>query len=364
MTKQKTAKFYRKIRISLGLMGILPFMLAAWLFYQEGISLSNTIIICSTLVLFLILLGFTILRQSADQLSMLVKEISSVRENAFIDPIQVNIDGELKEIAVDFNTLVNRLNRAHHDIQEQSIQLLRYADDLSVSYERLKKEEKLRNHLSRYIDEDLVNRIINTDGELIQKNQRKTITVMFADIRSFTSITEKMEPEDVVTMLNEYFSIMVDIVFANNGMLDKFVGDQIMAVFGHMTGEKEGIKDALETAIAIQQAVVSLMRKRTKKGLTAFTVGIGINTGSAIIGHVGSGNRMDYTVIGDTVNMAAKLEKLARPGEIIIGEKTFHNRQETIQADKQINLRLKNREEPVICYRVSWKPTGKKSHRK
>ena len=355
MTKQKTAQFYRTIRISLGLMGILPFMLVVWLFYQEGISISNTIIICSALILFLILMGFVILRQSADQLSALAREISSVKEDAFVNPISVNIDGELKDIASDFNTLVSRLDSAHHDIQEQSIQLLRYADDLTISYEKLKKEEQLRNHLSRYIGSDLVNRIIDTDGELIRKNQRRTMTIMFADIRSFTSISERMEPEDVVTMLNEYFRIMVNIVFAHNGMLDKFVGDQIMAVFGHMSNEEEGISDALKTAIAMQQATAALMEKRKRKGLTTFTVGIGINTGSAIIGHVGSENRMDYTVIGDTVNMAAKMEEMACPGDIIIGEKTFQGKPEAIGVDKRINLNLKNRHEPVLCYRLSKK---------
>lgn len=359
MTKQKTAQFYRTIRVSLGLMGILPFMLAAWLFYQEGIAISTTIIVYSALILFLILMGFVILRQSADQLSVLAKEISTVKEDAFVNPIQVNIDGELKDIAVDFNTLVSRLNCAHNDIQEQSIQILKYADDLTLSYEKLKKEEKLRTHLSRYIGSDLINQVISTDGELIRKNQRRTMTIMFADIRSFTSISEMMEPEDVVTMLNEYFRIMVDIVFANNGMLDKFVGDQIMAVFGHMSNEKEGIDDALKTAIAIQRATVTLMKNRKRKGLTVFKVGIGINTGSAIIGHVGSENRMDYTVIGDTVNLASKMEELACPEEIIIGEKTFQNKPETIRVDKRISLNLNNRKEPVICYRLSKKMSKK-----
>ncbi len=335
-------------------MGIISFLLAVWLFYREGLSLSNTIIIFSILILFLILLGFILLRQSSDQLSRLVEETSFAEEDLAINLVQAEIDGELKDIAVNFNTLVNRLNNAHHDIQEQSIQLLKYADELTVSYEQLKQEEKLRSRLSRYIDNDLVNQII-ADGEFIQKNQRRTITVMFADIRSFSSISAKMEPEDVVTMLNEYFSIMVDIVFTNNGMLDKFVGDQIMAVFGHISKEKEGVSDALKTALAIQQATAVLMQKRKAAGLTVFTVGIGINTGPAIIGHVGSANRMDYTVIGDTVNMAAKMEELAYPGEIIIGEKTFLNRPKTMQTDKQINLQLNSRHESVLCYRLAQK---------
>ncbi len=344
--------FYRKIRISLGLMGILPFLLLIYLFIQEHISLSNTLILCAALVLFSILIGFTLLRQSADQLKTLAEMTAVEPSQKTIEPVQFQIDAELDNIAANFNAVVNQLNQARHDIQEQSIQLLKYAEDLAKSYEKLKQEEQLRTHLSRYIGNDLVEQIMNSNSEVLIKNQRKSLTVMFADIRSFTAISEQMAPEDVVTMLNEYFSIMVEIIFSHGGMLDKFVGDQLMAVFGHMTTEKQGARDGVLAALKMQQAVKKLMRRRRKNNLPTFRIGIGINTGSTIIGSVGSENRMDYTVIGDTVNAAARLEEQAGPGEIVIGERTYIHMPKRLRVKNPRALQVKNRRKPVVCYTI------------
>jgi class 3 adenylate cyclase len=164
-----------------------------------------------------------------------------------------------------------------------------------------------------------------------------------------------MQPEEVVTMLNEYFTIMVEIVFSCNGMLDKFVGDQLMAVFGHMSADAEGAKNGVLAALKMQQATEALMQKRAADNLPTFQIGIGINTGSAIIGNVGSENRMDYTVIGDTVNAASRLEEQAKAGEIIIGEQTYKHMPEKIQVKNRIELPVKNRLQPVACYTIKRK---------
>lgn len=356
--------FYRKIRISLGLMGILPFLLVIYLFIQEHISLSNTLILCGALILFSILIGFTLLRQSADQLSTLARMTSVKGQPEAIEPVQLQIDGELENIAVNFNAVVAQLNQARHDIQEQSIQLLQYAEDLAESYEQLKQEEQLRSHLSRYIGNDLVEYIMNSNNEVLLKNQRKNLTVMFADIRSFTSLSEQMDPEEVVTMLNEYFTIMVEIVFSCKGMLDKFVGDQLMAVFGHLSDEREGARHAVLASLKMQRATQKLMHKRSKKNLPTFQIGIGINTGSTIIGNVGSDNRMDYTVIGDTVNAAARLEEQAEPGEIVIGERTYRHMPKNVLVKNRLELQVKNRVQPVICYTIENKSASAISRQK
>ncbi len=355
--KDTGMSFYRKIRISLGLMGILPFLLVIYLFIQEHISLSNTLILCAALVLFSILIGFTLLRQSADQLATLAKMTAVETDKENIQPIQLHIDGELDNIAANFNTVVAQLNQARHDIQEQSIQLLKYAEDLAASYEQLQQEEQLRSHLSRYIGNDLVEHIMNSNKNVLLENQRKSLTVMFADIRSFTAISEQMAPEEVVTMLNEYFSVMVEIVFACNGMLDKFVGDQLMAVFGHMSTEKRGARDAVHAALKMQRAAQKLMHRRTEKILPTFRIGIGINTGNTIIGNVGSENRMDYTVIGDTVNAAARLEEQAGPGEIVIGERTYTHMPKKLRVKNRRALQVKNRRQPVVCYTIENRTT-------
>ena len=355
--KNTGMSFYRKIRISLSLMGILPFLLVIYLFIQEHISLSNTLILCAALVLFSILIGFTLLRQSADQLATLAKMTAVETDKENIQPIELHIDGELDNIATNFNSVVAQLNQARHDIQEQSIQLLKYAEDLAASYEQLQQEEQLRSHLSRYIGNDLVEQIMNSNNNVLLENQRKSLTVMFADIRSFTAISEQMAPEEVVTMLNEYFSVMVEIVFGCNGMLDKFVGDQLMAVFGHMSTEKQGARDAVRAALKMQRAVQKLMHGRSGKDFPIFKIGIGINTGNTIIGNVGSENRMDYTVIGDTVNAAARLEEQAGPGEIVIGERTYSHMPKKLRVKNRRALQVKNRIQPVVCYTIENRPS-------
>jgi class 3 adenylate cyclase len=161
-----------------------------------------------------------------------------------------------------------------------------------------------------------------------------------------------MDPEKVVTMLNHYFSVMVEIIFSCNGMLDKFVGDQLMAVFGHMSDEKRGARDAVLSALKMQRAMKKVQQALAGQNLPAFQIGIGINTGKAIIGSVGSTNRQDYTVIGDAVNTAARLEEQAGPGEIIIGERTYSHLPDSIQVKNRLSLRVKNRMEPVVCYTI------------
>ncbi len=352
-TRKQELSFYRRIRISLGLMGILPFLLAMYLVLKEVGKPSQTMVLSAALVLFSILMGFVLLRKSSDQLASLARKTSLPGPGDIPLPLTVDVDGELKDIATNFNVVVEQLNQANRDIQSRSFQLQEFAGNLSDSYEQLERENQLRNHLCRYVGKDLVEKLmLSKDGQLL-KNERKIVTVMFADIRSFTAISEQIEPEEVLAMLNEYFTAMVDIVFKYDGMLDKLVGDQIMAVFGHMSNERKGARAALRAAFEMQNAAAALMRKRAKDGLPVFKIGIGINTGSAILGSVGSENRKDYTVIGDTVNAAARLEKHAGEREVVIGERTCKHIPPSIYTGNRQELYMKNRLEPVVCYTLT-----------
>lgn len=270
----------------------------------------------------------------------------------------LNVDGELKDIASNFNSIIEQLNQAKRDLQSRSYQLQEFASNLSESYEYLENENRLRDKLCRYVGKDLVNKLVTSKDSRLLKNERKIVTVMFADIRSFTALSEYMEPEDVVDMLNEYFSLMTDILFKYDGMLDKFVGDQIMAVFGHRCDERKGARSAVRAALEMQKATVSIMRARAQKGLPIFQVGIGINTGSALLASVGAVHRQDYTVIGDTVNTTAKLEKRALGQEILIGERTRNHLPANMNISTRQELPMKNRSTPLVCYRLS--PTRKK----
>jgi len=350
---QHSNSFFRKSRIILILLGIIPYLLIVYLFIYERIALTDMVILFSALALFSILVGFSLMRISADHLAQLAQDIRTIETGEVWKPVTaMTTDAELEDIARNFNYMLKKLEKANREIKEQSVQLVVYAEDLSRSYEKIKDEEELRSRLSRYVGKNLVEKLINSKSDIFLENERKEVSILFADIRSFSKISENLEAEEVLFMLNEFFGIMVDIVFRNNGVLDKFVGDQIMAVFGVIDSEDGGASDAVKTSLEIQKATEELMNFRSENGKETFEIGIGINTGNAIIGSVGSENRMDYTVIGDCVNIASKLEQTAKGGEIIIGEKTYLKILNSFRVEKGEDVWVSNKTEPIICYLI------------
>jgi len=344
--------FLIKTQIILVLLGILPFLVVIYLFRYGNIDVTNTIVLFSALALFSILTGFILLRNSSDQLIDLSRKTSNAKNGDSNGPINIIADQELIDIAENFNVMLNKFNSVDRDMKDQSIQLMSYARDLTQSYKRAKEEEELRSRLSRYVGEHLVEKLINSKKGVFLENERREVTILFADIRSFTTISERMDAEEVVSMLNQFFGVMVDIVFRNNGILDKFVGDQLMAVFGIISSDSSAPYDAVKTAIEMQDASEDLMNLRRKQDKETFEIGIGINTGSTIVGNVGSENRMDYTVIGDSVNVAGRLQQMAKGGEIVIGEQTYVHIKNRFRIEKRGEISVKNKREPVICYNV------------
>jgi len=334
--------FLLKTRIVLVLLGILPFLIVVYLFRYGNIDVTDTIVVFSALSLFSILAGFVLLRKSSDQLINLSRETGIAKDGVSNGPIDIKADQELVDIADNFNAILNKLDGVDRGMKEQSIQLMSYARDLTQSYKRTKEEEELRSRLSRYVGEHLVEKLINSEKGVFLENERREVTILFADIRSFTTIAERMPAENVIAMLNQFFDIVVDIVFKNNGILDKFVGDQLMAVFGIISPDSSAPYDAVKTAIEMQDASEDLMNLRRKQDKETFEIGIGINTGSAIVGNVGSENRMDYTVIGDTVNVAGRLQQMAKGGEIVIGEQTYAQIKDRIRIEKKLEIKVKN----------------------
>ncbi len=346
--------FYGKTRIVFVLLGIIPFLLAIYLAVYGRIKLidTETLLILSGVALFSILTGFSLLRRSADQLADLSTETGIIEAGEKSEPIRIKADQELNDIAGHFNSIHKRLQKVNRELKKQSVQLMLYARDISLSHKKTKEEEELRYTLSRYVGDNLVEKLINSKNGVFLDNERKEVTILFADIRSFTTIAERMEAEEVVSMLNQFFGVMVDIIFRNNGTLDKFIGDELMAVFGLIPAENSASHDAIQAAIEMQYATEDLMKARAKQGKEAFEIGIGVNTGSAIVGNVGSENRMDYTVVGDSVNVAARLEQVVKGGEIFIGDQTYRQTQGHFRIQKKGGISVKNKTEPIMCYEV------------
>ncbi|MFO7559214.1 MAG: adenylate/guanylate cyclase domain-containing protein [Desulfobacterales bacterium] len=353
---QKTYKGFRsfagKARVAFYLSAILPYLVGAYLFIGGKIDISEMILVFAALVLFSMLTGFILLRKSGNQLGLLASETGRITNGKKYDLIHFHEDQELNDIAEHFNAIVGTIHATEKDIREQSVQLMAYARDISRSFKKAKEEELLRNKLSRYVGENLVDKLVNEKGGVPFENEKKEVTVLFVDIRSFTTIAETMAAEDLVAMLNAFFEVMVEIVFVNNGVLDKFVGDQIVAVFGLLT-TTDAESDAIKAAVEMQQATEQLMMTWKGQGKITFGIGIGINTGTVLVGNVGSKTRMNYTVMGDCVNVSARLQQLAAAGEIIIGQETYLRTRSRFKVDKRIRVKVKNKAEPLECYRIA-----------
>jgi adenylate cyclase len=200
----------------------------------------------------------------------------------------------------------------------------------------------------------LVEELLKSE-ELKLGGEKKEITVLFSDIRGFTSMSEKMEPEQIVALLNEYLSEMNESIFAYKGTLDKFVGDAVMALFNTPAPLKDHALYAVKTAFDMKRRLAILNEKWAKEGRPQLKIGLGINTGYAVAGNMGSLKRMEYTVIGDTVNLAARLESATKAlgAEILISENTYDKVRGFVKARKIENVSVKGKEESLTVYDVT-----------
>lgn len=212
----------------------------------------------------------------------------------------------------------------------------------------LKLREKI--HMEKYISGSTMQLIkkIRGGGRLELGGERRYIVVLFSDIRGFTQMTESMSPEEVVHFLNIYLNLQAEVIRQRGGAVDKFVGDEIMAVF---TGEDAEL-NAARAAVEIQDFVGSLNASRRRAGRRQVRVGIGLNAGEAVMGNMGSQRQMDYTVIGDTVNVAAKLCDAAEPGRIIISRAVYEPLEEECAAEELAPLRVKGKKAPLKVYKL------------
>lgn len=207
----------------------------------------------------------------------------------------------------------------------------------------------LRETLSRYVSPAMVEELLR-NPEIVQLGgQRRHLTVLFADIQGFTSLAERLDPAQVVEILNLFFTRMVDLVFEYQGTLDKFLGDGLMAFFGAPLPVPQAATQAVNCALAMQRCLRELQSQGTTpiRGLR-----IGINTGEAVVGNIGSHKRMDFTVIGDTVNVAARLLEVAREQEaaIILGEATHREVEGRFPLRPGPLVKLRGRQETTRSY--------------
>jgi adenylate cyclase len=237
------------------------------------------------------------------------------------------------------------------------------AAEAAISFDNARSHEELsrrvieRQALERFLSSAIVERILSNPDQIHLGGDNQTATILFSDIRGFTRMSEKMEPQQVVELLNEYFTEMTDLIFENGGTLDKYLGDGIMALFGAPLTKPDDALRAVKTATEMQKALARLNQDWEAQGKRSLRMGVGINTGPVTAGNIGSARRMDYTVIGDAVNLASRLCANAAGGQILISESTNRCVETKLSARRLEPILVKGKETPVEIYEILWAPT-------
>lgn len=227
------------------------------------------------------------------------------------------------------------------------------AIDNAAAHKKIAQQSLQRSALERFLSPEVAEMVVaNPDIRLGGVNQE--VTVLFADIRDFTPMSENLEPSRVVEILNEYFTRVTDVIFDNGGTLDKYMGDAVMAVFGAPISKGKDAVNAVNSAIQIQRLLIELNRDAAARNWPELRVGIGINTGNAVAGNIGSPRRLDYTVVGDTVNTAQRLMVNAVGGEILIAESTASKLGLSFDLKRLPEMKVKGRSEAVPVFSVGW----------
>jgi len=218
--------------------------------------------------------------------------------------------------------------------------------------QRLQREAMVRSNFERYFAPNVAAEIAQSQQAVKLGGDKRPVTVLFSDIRGFTSMSEAMSPEDIAGLLSDYFTEMVDVIFHHGGTLDKFIGDAIMALWGAPIPHQDDTDKAVQAAIGMQRALAALNAKWAAEGRPQIGVGIGINHGEAFAGNIGSHLRLEYTVIGDVVNVASRLCSNARGGEILVSDPLYQAITRKPPVEAMEPLAVKNRAQPVKVWRV------------
>jgi adenylate cyclase len=247
---------------------------------------------------------------------------------------------------------VERLDYVHVEPVHTGDELEDLARGFNTMVDGLKERDKLRTTFGKYMTAAVMEHLLA--GKVALGGESLKVTILFTDIRSFTTISEKMDPQHLVALLNEYFTEMVGIVMQEDGVVDKYIGDAIMAVFGAPVPKPEDAVNAVRAAVRMRRSLRRLNERLAARGLPTLRTGIGIHTGEVVAGNIGSEKRMEYTVIGDAVNLASRLETSTKElgVNVLISDDTYELTKHAIEARPVREITVKGRKQPVMTYEV------------
>jgi len=232
---------------------------------------------------------------------------------------------------------------------------------LKAANERVKKQKRkleirnsfIKKTFGRYLSDDIVESILETPEGLKLGGERRNVTILMSDLRGFTSISERLQPEETLMVLNHYLEKMTDIIFKYQGTIDEIIGDAILVIFGAPFTQNDDACRAIACALEMQIAMTGVNQKNQQLGYPELSMGIGINTGEVIVGNIGSSRRAKYGVIGTNVNLTSRIESYTIGGQILISEQTRNSCHENLRIDKQLKVMPKGLKTPITIYEVA-----------
>ena len=271
-----------------------------------------------------------------------MKDITS--NNDLSKRVRVEYDDEIGDLSGQFNHMIVNLELSDKLTKE-------YAWNQHLAQ---KREERIRHIFQKYVPGEVIDEVLKAKKDKLLIGKKQDATILFSDIRSFTTMAEGLPPEELVTVLNHYFNIMVSVIMDHNGIIDKFMGDAIMALFGAPVKYGDDPDQAVKTSLEMIHKLKVFNKELKLRGRRPWDIGIGLNTGNVVVGNIGSDQKMEYTCIGDTVNLASRLEGLTKQYgvPIIISEHTLNQTRTQIKTRELDKVRVKGKEQGVTVYEL------------
>ena len=292
-------------------------------FYADANRIAlQTLVTLAVAVALTVALLIMVASHLTNPLARIVKAMNAIIASADLSGrVEVEYQDETGNLAHTFNQMIGELDQAYAQIK-------RYAFDAVLAG---KKEERIRQIFQKYVPKDVIERFFASPEKMLVGDNRR-LSILFSDIRSFTTISEGMAPDDLVNSLNRYFSGQVDIIYNRKGIVDKYIGDAIMAFWGAPENHDDDALQSVLSGLDMIDALAGFNENQRKLGKPEFHIGVGINYGEVTVGNIGSERKMDYTVIGDAVNLASRMEGLTKTyhSELLISESLYAELQKNV----------------------------------
>jgi len=322
-------------------------------FYENANNIRKQMIYTiGATVIFAVGIIFFFVKKLTDPIRNVVGTMKTIiTSNDLSRRVRVEYDDEVGYLSTWFNRMVGDLESAYNEVKQYA-----YKTALARNMEEMakKKEERIRHIFQKYVPGEVIDEVLKAKGGGLLIGKKQDATILFSDIRSFTTFAESLPPEELVESLNTYFNVMVGVIMEHKGIIDKFMGDAIMALFGAPVQYGDDPSQAVKTSLEMMHELEGFNKKQKRLGRRPWEIGIGLNTGNVVVGNIGSEQKLEYTCIGDAVNLASRMEGLTKMYgiPIIISEHTLSQAGTDNKTRELDKVRVKGKEQGVKVYEL------------